>query len=89
MRPVASEGDVKAALRSWVRERNPDLSPGDLDDHTPLIESRYLTSMEVTDLLLFIEETRRAPVDPASLRPGVFRTVESIYQAFFAGTSAP
>ncbi len=79
-----AEPEVKAALRRWVEERHPALEPGVIDDATPLIEARYLTSLQVTDLLLFIEELRRAPVDPASFRPGAFRSIDAIYQAFFS-----
>ena len=79
---------VKAALRSWVEERNPGLEPGVIDNATPLVEARYLTSVQVMDLVLFIEELRRAPVDPASFRPGAFRSIDAIYHAFFSPAEA-
>ncbi len=74
----------KDAVRQWVLERNPDLKEADLADDTPLIERRYLTSLQVTDLLMFLEELRGAPVDPAHLEPGVFRSIDTIHQAFLA-----
>ncbi len=77
--------DVRGALVAWLLERNPDLSPGDLDGSTPLIERRYLTSLGVADLLLHIEDLRGRPVDPSALRPGVFRDLDAIQRAFFAG----
>ena len=72
------------AVRQWVLERNPDLEDADLADDTPLIERRYLTSLQVADLLVFLEELRGAPVDPSRLKPGVFRSIDSIHQAFLA-----
>ncbi len=74
----------REALRRWVLERNPDLDDAELADDTPLIERRYLTSLQVPDLLLFIEELRGAPVDPTHLKPGVFRSIGSIHQTFLA-----
>ncbi|MBW3626182.1 MAG: hypothetical protein KY412_01075 [Actinobacteria bacterium] len=78
-----TDTEVREALRSWIAERNPDLPAGEPSDDTPLIERRYLTSLQVTDLLLYVEELRQAPIDPASLRPGVFRSIDAIHSAFF------
>jgi acyl carrier protein len=74
--------DVRAALRQWVADRNDGLSPDDLDERTPLIEARYLTSLQVAELLLFLEELSGRPVDVAALRPGVFRDIETICETF-------
>ncbi len=73
----------KQALRQWVLERNPSLREADLADDTPLIERRYLTSLQVPDLLLFIEQLRGTPVDAGRLKPGVFRSIDAIHGAFF------
>ena len=75
--------DVRGALRAWVAERNPEVAPGEIADDTPLIEARYLTSLQIGELLVFIEELRRAPVDAASLKPGVFRSLDAICATFF------
>lgn len=82
-----SEGEARQALRRWVQNNSP-APPGDeFDDTTPLIASGHLTSLQVTDLLLFVEEMRNAPLDPASLRPGVFRDIDTIYATFLAPAS--
>jgi hypothetical protein len=74
---------MKDALRAWIRDHNPDVPPGEPGDGTRLIELRYLTSLQVADLLLYIEELRQAPVDPARLKPGVFGSIDDIHSAFF------
>ncbi len=88
-----SEADVRKALRRWVESRSVGLAPGALDDQTPLIASRLITSLQVTDLLLLIEELRSASIDPSSLQPGVFRDIDTIYATFFEpdaqGSGAP
>ena len=75
--------DVKGALRAWIRERNPDVPAGEPADDTRIIERRYLTSLQVADLLLYIEELCGAPVDPSRLKPGVFASIDAIHAAFF------
>lgn len=79
-----SEGELREALRAWVREHSPAPVGDELSDTTPLIASGHLTSLQVTNLLLFVEELRREPLDPSSLRPGVFRDVDTIYATFLA-----
>jgi hypothetical protein len=78
-----TSSDVRAALRAWVAERNPGVAPEAIADDTPLIEARYLTSLQIGELLLFIEELRRSSIDPASLKPGVFRSLDTICATFF------
>lgn len=79
-----TEAEVRDALRRWIRDRNPEVPDGEPADATPIIEKRYLTSLQVADLLVYIEELRQAPVDPARLKPGVFKSVDTIWAAFFA-----
>ena len=74
----------REALRAWVREHAPAGVGDGFDDRTPLIASRLLTSLQVTDLLLFLEELRGTPLDPRSLRPGVFRDIDTIAATFLA-----
>ncbi|MEO7443388.1 MAG: hypothetical protein ABIW46_07645 [Acidimicrobiales bacterium] len=85
----SSERDLRLALREWLHDHSPVALDEGFDDATPLIASGFLTSLKVTDLLLFVEELRDAPLDPASLRPGVFRNIDTIYATFLAppGTS--
>lgn len=79
------EHEVRQALRDWVRDHSPVDLGEDFDDATPLIASGHLTSLQVTDLLLFVEELRQAPLDPDSLRPGVFRDIDTIHAIFLNG----
>lgn len=80
---------ARAALRSWVLARNPQLDPAEFTDHTPLVSGRLVTSLQVVELLLFIEELRTAAVDPRSLVPGAFADVDTITRAFFPAGGRP
>ncbi|HVE45379.1 MAG TPA: hypothetical protein VNA57_01345 [Acidimicrobiales bacterium] len=84
---LLSEDEARRALRRWVIEHSPAPPGEDFADTTPLIASGHLTSLQVTDLLLFVEEMRNAPLDPASLRPGVFRDIDTIYATFLSPSS--
>ena len=78
-----TESEERDALRAWIRAHNPDVPPDEPADDTPIIERRYLTSLQVADLLLYIEEVRQAPVDPRRLKAGVFRSIDAIHATFF------
>lgn len=84
-----TEAQARQALREWVAAANPGVDPAQIGDDSPLIERRWLTSLQVADLLVFVEELRRSPVDPAVLRPGVFRSIDAIYAAFLGPVSGP
>lgn len=73
---------ARTALRRFVLERNPDLDPQALDDHTPLISSRLVTSLHLVDLLLVVESLARAPVDLRRMTPDSFRSIDVIVATF-------
>ena len=79
-----TEQEERQALRRWIRAHNPDVPEGEPADDTPVIERRFLTSLQVADLLLYIEELRQAPIDPRRLKAGVFRSIDTIHATFFA-----
>ncbi len=83
-----SEAELRHLLRDWVRRRSAVEVPETFDDHTPLITTRYLTSIQVADLLLYVEELRGESLDPWALRPGVFADIDTIYATFLAGGDA-
>lgn len=80
---TVTEDDVKAALRSWVQQRSGTV----VDNDTPLLAERILTSLQVMDLLLYLEELRQDGIDPRALKPGVFRDIDTIYATFFGAGS--
>jgi len=80
--------EIKAAIRTWILDRHPNYDAGKLTDETPLIEERLLTSIQVMDLVLFLEDLTGQAVDVTRLQKGAFSTLEAIRQAFFLGASA-
>ena len=79
-----TESETKAALKQWVAKSSGKVSADQLEDDTPIIEQRYITSLQVMDLILQIEKMTGKPVDVEQLKPGTFKTINTIYANFFA-----
>ena len=52
---VSPAPEVKQALREWVALKSGKVRSEDLDDETPILEQRIITSLQVMDLILHIE----------------------------------
>ncbi len=81
-----SELAFRQSLRDWIRDHGK-LGGAELADDTPIIERRIVTSLQVMDLILHLEELRGSPIDVEGLKPGSFRSIDAIVAHFFAGSS--
>ena len=79
-----TEVEVRAAIRDWVVKTSGKVKPADVTDDTPILERRIVKSLDVMDLILFLEELSGRPIDVEKLRPGVFKNIDTIYATFFA-----
>jgi hypothetical protein len=78
-----NQTELRQALQQWVRAHAG--APADaVQDRTPLISSGLITSLQVLELVLFIEELRGAPVGATMLRPAAFRDIDAICATFFS-----
>ena len=76
--------DAREKVRSWLAEHGRTTVDGaTLTDATPLIDEGILSSIQVPELLLFIEDLRGRPVEVSELQPGAFRSVDAIVSTFF------
>jgi len=80
---VKSETDVRTALRAWVVKTSGKVTAAEVLDDTPILERRIVKSLDVMDLILFLEELRGKPIDVEKLQPGVFRSIDAIWTNFF------
>jgi acyl carrier protein len=78
------EHNSRVQLRHWVLAKNGKIRPEELDDHTPILEQRIITSLQVMDLILFLEQLTGKPIEVEMLQPGAFRSIETLYQHFCA-----
>jgi acyl carrier protein len=75
--------EIRQSLRDWVAKTNGKIRPEDLSDQTPIIEQRIISSLQVMDLIFFLEQLSGKPIEVDDLKPGVFRDIDSIYRNFF------
>jgi acyl carrier protein len=67
-------------VRSWILERNPDLT--DLDPDTDIIETRIINSLQFVELILYVEELRGVMLQSDEVDFDAFRTLKSIEKNF-------
>ena len=75
----------REALRQWLSEKSGEISVEQLSDDLPIIEQRVITSLQVMDLLLFIEELRGVPVCIHEVSPKAFTSINAICEVFLEG----
>lgn len=72
-------------VRRCLAQVRPDLDLATIDDHTSLIEEKIITSLQVLDLILHLENASGRRVDRTQLLPGSFRDIATIARVFIQG----
>ncbi|HYR83076.1 MAG TPA: hypothetical protein VE422_03250 [Terriglobia bacterium] len=85
---MKTETEIRQALRDWIVKTNKKIRPEDLDDDTPIIERRIITSLQLMDLILMLEKLSGMPIDAEILQPGAFRDINAICRNFFVTANA-
>ncbi|HVF89064.1 MAG TPA: hypothetical protein VNH22_03285 [Blastocatellia bacterium] len=80
---MKTEAEIKHALREWIAGTSGKIDARNLSDETPIVEQRIISSLQVMDLILFLERLSNRPIEIDRLKPGVFRDINSIYSGFF------
>ena len=81
------EVEIRRSIRDWLSKASPAVPPPGIEDHTPLLEQKVITSLQLAELMLYLEQLRGRPIDIEELRPGTFRSVDAIWTGFFAGAA--
>lgn len=76
------EAEFRQALKDWIIAKNGKIKSEDLADDTPIIETRIISSLQLMDLILFLEKITGNPIEVEQLKPGVFRSIDTIYNSF-------
>jgi len=85
---MKTEAEIKRALREWIVKTSGKADAQNISDETPIIEQRIISSLQVMDLILFLEQLSNRSVEIDQLKPGVFRDINSIYSGFFQRAGA-
>jgi len=80
---VRDKDSVFLILRDWLHKTNPAAAAMHLDPDTDIIDSRILESLQVVELILFLEQQTGRDILVEQLDPDTLRTLNSIYSTFF------
>ena len=73
-----------AKVRSCLAAIKPDIDLDAVGDDTPLLEERVITSFDVLDLILHLEQVSGQSIKRTQLVPGSFRDIETIARVFLS-----
>ncbi len=79
---MKTDVDIRGALKDWLHKTNP-RNTTVIEDSTPIIENRIITSLQVMDLILYIEQLRGKRIEIEELKAGVFNNIDTIHASFF------
>ncbi len=85
---MRSEAEIRTALRQWILKRAQAEAGRVLLDDTPILEPGLLSSLDVVELILFIESLRGEEVDVESIEPEALTDLDALYDAFFRARAA-
>ncbi|MDZ8187703.1 MAG: hypothetical protein RMX96_22985 [Nostoc sp. ChiSLP02] len=80
---MKTELEIKQALHEWIVNTNGKIQSDELKDDTPIIERRIISSLQVMELLLFIEQLSDRPINFSNIKHKVFRDINAIHHNFF------
>jgi len=84
-----NEVEAKGKLRSWiVSQSKQQVAEHELTDDIPVIESGFLSSLDVVEFVLYIESLLGDEIDLEELEPEIFTSINTIYAAFFTRDAA-
>jgi acyl carrier protein len=78
------EQTIRAKLKQWIRD-HAKASANDLADDTPILDTGILSSLDIVELVLFIESLKGDEVDPDNIEPESFKSVDAMMKGFFGG----
>jgi acyl carrier protein len=79
---MKSEAEIRIALRDWI-VRKGKIQPEQLNDQTPLLEQRIISSVQLMELILFMEDLSGKSIDVKALKNGMLRDIDTIFWNFF------
>lgn len=79
---MKTETELKQEIMNWVLKVSTKVKPDELTLTTPLIETRIITSMQVMELILFLEKLKGSRLNMKAMKPGAFTNIETIYDTF-------
>ena len=79
---MRTEEELKAELKTWVVKTSGKITADALTTETPLIETRILSSLQVMELILFLEKLKGGKLNMKAMKPGSFKNINGIFETF-------
>ena len=70
-------------MRAFLVKKNPKVAPEAIGETTDLIASRILSSLQLIELILFIERETGRAILVEDLDPKRIRTLDAIWRSFY------
>ena len=78
---MISEENIKENIRQWLLKKS--LTNKTVSLSTPLLKEKIINSVQIMDLILYIEHLSHGSVKAEQINPNSFNSIDSIYSAFF------
>lgn len=80
---MSDSQNKRAQLRHWLAEEGRLSAADRLDDDRSLISERIISSLQISDLLLFIGRLRGYEVTVQEIQADAFHSINTLMQHFF------
>lgn len=81
---TVNNSKARKALREWILGKVPSVDPTTITDQTLIIEGGLITSVDVLELFLLIEELGDIEIDATELEPDMLESIDKICQSFLS-----
>ena len=78
-----TEAEIRDRLRDWILIRSESPPGTELEDNTPILDSGLLSSLDVVELVVFVESLKGEEVDVDAIEPEVITNIDTLYKGFF------
>lgn len=79
-----NESEAESLVRKCLQSINPNTDFNTVSCDTALLENRFITSFQVLDLLLLLEQSSGNRITAQQLVPGCFKNIAVIVHSFFS-----
>jgi len=76
--------NARQLLREWIGSKAGSAEQAQITDQTLIIEAGLISSVDVLELLMLIEELGETEVDATELEPGMLESIDRICETFLS-----
>lgn len=77
-----SKNETKNLIKNWILDMNNSLKSEDVSYDTPILEKKLISSLQVMDLILYLEKLKKGAISLDNMKPESFQNINSIYSSF-------